>query len=130
MTKRVLFSAVFVAALATVTAVIAQPSPAPGYGCPGMTASGVMGPGMMGRYGMGPGMMGRRGAQANLNLSVNDVKADIDRWLSMSRNPHVKLGSVTQKDEHTIVAEILTTDKDALVQRFAVDRSTGVYRSE
>jgi hypothetical protein len=46
----------------------------------------------------------------------------------MMANPHIKVGSVTEKDTNTITADIVTTDKDALVQRFDVDRRTGVYR--
>lgn len=107
-----------------------------GYGCPGMM--GMMGPGMMG---MGPGMMGQgmmgqgmmgpgmmMGQQANLNLSANDVKTYFERWVAMSGNPRVKVGPVTEQNDNTITADIVTTDKDALVQRFAVDRNTGTYR--
>jgi len=102
-----------------------------GYGCPGMM--GMMGPGMMG---MGPGMMGQgmmgpgmmMGQQANLNLSANDVKTYFERWVAMSGNPRVKVGPVTERNDNTITADIVTTDKDALVQRFAVDRNTGTYR--
>ena len=102
-----------------------------GYGCPGMM--GMMGPGMMG---MGQGMMGQgmmgpgmmMGQQANLNLSANDVKTYFERWVAMSGNPRVKVGPVTERNDNTITADIVTTDKDALVQRFAVDRNTGTYR--
>ena len=66
---------------------------------------------------------------ANLNLSANDVTAYLGRWITMSGNPHIKVGSVTEKDANTITADIVTTDKDALVQRFNVDRHTGVYTS-
>lgn len=114
-----------------------------GYGCPGMM--GMMGPGMMGMgpgmmgpgmMGMGPGMMGQgmmgpgmmMGQQANLNLSANDVKTYFERWVAMSGNPRVKVGPVTERNDNTITADIVTTDKDALVQRFAVDRNTGTYR--
>ncbi len=118
-----------------------------GYGCPGMM--GMMGPGMMGMgpgmmgpgmMGMGPGMMGQgmmgqgmgpgmmMGQQANLNLTANDVKTYFERWVAMSGNPRVKVGPVTERNDNTITADIVTTDKDALVQRFAVDRNTGTYR--
>ena len=112
----------------------------PGMMGPGMNGYGMMGPGMMG-YGMGPGMMGpgmgmmgpgmmmAPGYQpSNLNLSVNDVKGYLDRWIAMTGNPRIKVGSVTEKDASTITADIVTTDKEALVQRFAVDRSSGIYR--
>ena len=84
----------------------------------------MMGPMMMGSNMMGSGMVA-----ANLNLSANDVTAYLGRWITMSGNPHIKVGSVTEKDANTISADIVTTDKDALVQRFNVDRHTGVYTS-
>ena len=48
------------------------------------------GPGMM----VGPNMMmGWSGAApqtANLNLSVNDVTGYLQRWVTMTGNPHIK----------------------------------------
>lgn len=104
---------------------------APGMMGPGMMGSGMMGPTMgpgMVPGVMGPGMMGWGwGAQpVNLNLSANDVQSHLERWIAMTGNPHVKLGSVTEKDD-TITAEIVTTGQGDLVQRFAVDRRTGIY---
>ena len=102
--------------------------------CPGCgtMGPGMMGPGMMGMMGpgmMGPGMMMGQGYQpTNLNLSVNDVKGYLERWIAMTGNSRIKVGSVTEKDSSTITADIVTTDKEALVQRFAVDRSAGIYR--
>jgi hypothetical protein len=40
-------------------------------------------------------------------------------------NTRLKLGDVSEKDADTITADIVTKDKDALVQRFAVNRHTG-----
>lgn len=115
-----------------------------GYGCPGMMGMmgpgmmggmmgpGMMGPGMMGNGMMGPGMMmgqGWGGQQANLNLSAKDVTAYLERWVTMSGNPRLKVGPVAERDAHTITADIVTTDRGALVQRFEIDRNTGVYRS-
>lgn len=110
------------------------------YGCPGMgmMGPGMMGPGMMGQGMMGPGMMGQgmmgmmgpgmMGQQANLNLTANDVKGYLERWVAMSGNPRIKVGPVTERNDNTISADIVTTERDALVQRFSVDRSTGIYR--
>ena len=42
----------------------------------------------------------------------------------------VKVGEVKEKDTDTITADIVTKDKDALVQRFEVNRHTGFYRPE
>jgi hypothetical protein len=123
-----------------------------GWWGPGMMDGYAMGPGMMGRYGygMGPWMMGPNavgnygygmgpwmmGPQWNynqtvLNLSPDDVRSYFEGWLAWQGNPRVKLGNVTEKDADTITADIVTTDKDGLVQRFAVNRHTGIsQRSE
>ena len=105
---------------------------------PGM-GPGMMGPGMMGNCGtMGPGMMNMMGLgmmgwgngqqQVEINLSAGDVKSYLDRYVTMMGNPHIKTGAVTEKDANTITASIVTTDKDALVQRFSIDRHTGVWQ--
>ena len=86
-----------------------------------MPMMGNMMPMMMGSYPMGgmmgPMMMGNMMAtpqtlSANLNLSANDVTAYLGRWIAMSGNPHIKVGSVTEKDANTITADIVTTDKE------------------
>lgn len=102
----------------------------PGMGMmgPGMMGPGMMGPGMMGPGMMGQGMMGMMGHQANLNLTTNDVKAYLERWIAISGNPRIKVGPVTERNDNTVSADIVTTDGDALVQRFSVDRRTGIYR--
>jgi hypothetical protein len=118
-------AAITVALAALTTGASAQTGPATTpfmMGChPGAMGWGMMGPGMMGR-GLGANATG-----ANLNLSANDVKAYLQRWVAAAGNPHVKVGAVTEKDANTITAEIVTTDKDALVQRFSIDRHTGIY---
>ncbi|MCB1380694.1 MAG: hypothetical protein KDK89_20350 [Alphaproteobacteria bacterium] len=68
------------------------------------------------------------GHQANLNLTTNDVKAYLERWIAISGNPRIKVGPVTERNDNTVSADIVTTDGDALVQRFSVDRRTGIYR--
>lgn len=118
----------------------------PGMMGPGMMGGGygpgyMMGPGMMGGYGQGqmmgpgyggPGMMGGYGAgyyrnQGNLNLSADDVKKFMK---NMMRNPNLKVGEVKEKDADTITAEIVTKDKDALVQRFEFNRHNGYFQPE
>lgn len=103
---------------------IAQTAPVPSP-CP-------MGPGMMGMMGpgmMGPGMMGWYGQpQANLNLSVDDVRGSVERSIAMMGNPRLKPGRVVATNDDTITAEIVTVDKEALVQRFAVNRHTGYWQ--
>jgi hypothetical protein len=101
-----------------------------GYGMgPGMMGYGPMGPGMMGYGGMGPGMMGPYwgGGQPALNLTVNDVKGNLERWIASTGNPNIKVGNVVEKDANTITADVVTKD-NSLVQQFAVDRRTGFYR--
>jgi hypothetical protein len=117
----------------------------PGYMMgPGMMGPGMMGQGMMG-YGMGPYMMGRGGmmgygpgygpmgpgmmgrAAPSLDLSVADVKNNLERWLSFRGNPNLKVGKVQEKDKNTITAEIVTKE-NSLVRRYEIDRSTGFMR--
>lgn len=104
-----------------------------GYG-PGYGMMGGNGPGMMGGYGAGPMMggygPGYYGGQANLNLTTDSVKNYLERMIAVQGNAHLKVGDVKEKDADTIVADIVTKDKDALVQRFVVDRHNGFYRPE
>ncbi len=105
-----------------------QPGPGwgPGYHMRGWR--GGSGPGMMG-WGYGPGRgygPGQQGDQA-LNLTVDDVKARVERWLAWRGNARLKVGEVKEKDADTITADVVTKD-NSLVQRFVVDRHTGNYR--
>jgi hypothetical protein len=109
-----------------------------GYG-PGMMGyGGGYGPGwMMGGYGRGyhggygPGMMGYGpryyGNQGNLNLSTDQVKQYLEQTI---RNPNLKVGEVKEKDADTIVADIVTKEKDALVQRLDFNRHNGFIQPE
>ena len=122
----------------------------PGMMGPGMMGQG-MGPGMMGPgmgQGMGPGMgqgmgpgMGQGGMAPGYgagpgywqnpamprDLTTADVERMLTNHLEWQGNPNVKLGKVEDKDENTIVAEIITND-GALVDRLEVDRRTGQVR--
>lgn len=127
-----------VAALGLAGAAVAQPAPAPGPHGPGMMnhMGGhpmMMGPGMMMGNGtwcggcgyMGPGWGAQR---ANLNLSAADVKSFMERYLQHQGNPRVKLGAVKEADADTVTADVVTTEGNALVQRYLFDRHTGAYR--
>jgi hypothetical protein len=114
----------------------------PGYG---MMAGYGGGPGMMGGYGggygpgwmmqgysgggYGPGMMYGYGPanQGNLNLTADQVKQYLGQ---MIRNPNLKVGDVKEKDADTIVAEIVTKEKEALVQRLDFNRHNGFVQPE
>lgn len=108
------------------------PAPAPCTMGPGMMGPGMMGP-MMGQGMMGPmmgsGTMGWYAQpQANLNLSVDDVRGSVERWIAMTGNPRLKPGKVAATNADTITAEVVTVDKEALVQRYAVNRHTGYWQ--
>ncbi len=79
------------------------------------------GPGMM--YGYGPGQAN----QTDLNLTADQVKQYLGQ---MIRNPNLKVGEVKEKDADTIVAEVVTKDKDALVQRLQFNRHNGFVQPE
>ena len=123
----------------------------PGYGPGYMMGPGMMGgygpgymmgPGMMGGYGpgymmrpgyggYGPGMMGYDGGyygnQGTLNLTVDQVKTYLEQ---MIRNPNLKVGDVKEKGKDTIVAEVVTKDKNSLVQRLEFNRHNGFVQPE
>jgi hypothetical protein len=147
-----LAATVGVTALAVSSAIKAQPygsgwgmmgGPGPGYGHMGGYGPmhGGYGPGWM--HGYGPGWMhgggpgygpcaglggpGAYGPQANLNLTTDQVKNQLESWIARQGNPHIKVGEVKEKDADTIEADIVTKD-NSLVQRFVVDRHTGFYR--
>jgi hypothetical protein len=122
----------------------AQSNYGAGWWGPGMMGGYAVGPGMMSRYGygmrswmMGPNVVGGYGNEMPpwmmapyrtnqvANLSVDDVKSYFERSLAWQDNPRLKLGTVSEKDADTIMADVVTTDKDGLVQRFAVNRHTG-----
>lgn len=105
--------------------------PGPMMGGYGMMGGGYGCCGMMGGYGPGPmmGGPGYYGGQANLNLTIDNVKNYLGRMIAMQGNTRLKVGDVKEKDADTIVADIVTKE-NSLVQRFNVDRHTGFYRPE
>ena len=84
-------------------------------------------------YGPGNGprgaVQGNEKADQTLNLSTDDVKARVERWLTWRGNPRLKVGEVKEKDADTITADVVTKD-NSLVQRFIVDRHTGFMRQD
>ena len=105
--------------------------PGQGYG-PGYHMRGWgngYGPGMMGGYGRGYGPRGDAQSNQAVNLSTDDVKARMERWLAWRQNSHLKVGDVKEKDADTITADIVTKD-NSLVERFIVDRHSGSVRRD
>lgn len=102
----------------------------PGRG-PGAHHGYGMGPGMMGQGRMGPGMMGQgygpRYQQESKPLTEKDVKAMLENYVQSTRNPNLKLGKITEKDQY-FEAEIVTKD-NSLVDKIIVDKQTGWTRS-
>jgi hypothetical protein len=97
---------------------------------PEIGASGAMGPqrmrqhGMMRGRGIGPALL--YGPPAD-GITVERARTMLEGALAWHGNPRLKLGTVEEENENTIVAEILTVD-DSLVQRLAIDRATGTFR--
>ena len=118
----------------------------PGYGMghgmmmdPGMMGQGMMGQGMMGQGMMGYGYgMGQATPEAgrdvhcpdaetkavDKDLTVDEVRERLGQNLQLQGNERLKVGDVTQADDDTIVAEIVTVD-DSLVERLEIDRHSG-----
>ncbi|OEJ68908.1 hypothetical protein [Magnetovibrio blakemorei] len=102
-----------------------------GYGMgPGISPG--MGYGM--NQGMGRGMMNNNmGGQGCPNgqvqalaqpLTIDDVRANMEQHLKQRGNDRLKVGQVTELDDKTIVAEIVTVD-DSLVKKVTIDKATG-----
>ena len=96
---------------------------------------GGYGPGMMQGYGYGMGngpgydRSGDTPGNQTLNLTTDEVKSRMERWLTWRGNPRLKVGEVKEKDADSITADILTKD-NSLVERFIVDRHTGLVRRD
>ena len=63
----------------------------------------------------------------DLNLSTDNVKTYLDRWIAWQGNSRLKVGDVKERDADTIVADIVTKDNSP-VQRFVVNRRNGFFR--
>lgn len=114
-----------------------------GYGPGWMHGYGGGGPGWMHGNGSGgagwmqggpgggyPPCWGSDDASANgnaVNLTVDQVKSQLDRWIERQGNPRLKAGDVKEKDADTIQADVVTKD-NSLVQRFEINRHTGSWQ--
>ena len=80
------------------------------------------------------GHMGREGGfpwlRARLKgpLEEADIRRMMEAWLAQERNPRLKLGAITVKNENIFQADIVTKD-NSLVQRFDIDRRTGAIQA-
>lgn len=110
---------------------------------PGMMGPGMMGPGMMGGMPMGGmmmnhhGMMGGHGIGPGALYGIPQgetsemtparVEAFLSHLLERHGNPRLELGVITQAEDGSIIAEIVTLD-GSLVQRLAFNRYPGLFR--
>ncbi len=81
-------------------------------------------------YGMGRGLTPcseNVRADMDRDLSVKDVTEMLQFRLNRWNNDRLKIGKVVEKDDDTIIAEIVTKD-GSLVDRLAIDRDTGSQR--
>lgn len=110
-----------------------------GYGHGYMMGPGMMGGGygygpgaMMGGYGYGPGIMRGYGPgyRGDLNITTDQAKNHIERMIAIQGNTRLKVGDVKEKDADTIVADIVTKEGNALVQRFTINRHNGFMQPE
>jgi hypothetical protein len=90
----------------------------------GMGPQGMRQHGMMRGRGVGPALLYGPPAEG---ITVERARTILEGVLAWHGNPRLKLGTVEEQNEDTIVAEILTID-DSLVQRLAIDRATGTFR--
>jgi hypothetical protein len=149
-TKTLIITAVV--AIASLGALGAYAHSPYGYHGGGYGMGQGMGPGMgqgMGQ-GMGPGMgqgmgygmnqgMGRTMMHNNMGgqgcpngqvqalaepLTIDDVRTNMEQHLKLRGNDRLKVGQVTELDDKTIVAEIVTVD-DSLVKKVQIDKATG-----
>lgn len=117
----------------------------PGYGYDGRGGMMGYGPGMMHRWGgegygpmhrgwqgnqgyapgRGPGY-GYRGPEEPLDKA--GARGIVERYLSSSRNPNLKVGEIEEKGD-VFEAEIVTRKGGDLVDRVQIDRQTGWMRS-
>ncbi len=135
--KRIIFSTFGLALLLGVGAGIALPAKEAaaqqaqghmsmmGQGQMPMMGHGMMGHGMGGHKKMAPGM-GPRVVPIK-HLSTDEVRHFLEHRLDGQGYKRLKVGPVEEKDNGTIVAEIVTAE-GSLVQRLEVDQHTGLIK--
>jgi hypothetical protein len=61
--------------------------------------------------------------------TVRSVKALLEHRLVVAGNPRLKAGRIIS-NESTVTAEVMTAKEGALVEKFTIDKSTGVWKRE
>jgi len=83
----------------------------------------MQGKGKMQGHGYGAGNC-LSGQALEKPLTVDDARATLQQRLEDRGNDRLKVGKVTDKDDKTITAEIVTVD-DSLVRLIEIDKATG-----
>jgi hypothetical protein len=101
--------------------------PNPGSACDVRAAPGAeQGAALTLGLSTGMGGMATPGSRVDRKLTAASVRIMLSARLAMGGNPRLTLGTVTEQNADTIIAEIVTVDK-ALVDRFSVDRKSGRF---
>ena len=90
------------------------------------TQGGMMGPGMQGGM-MDPGTMGPMRAlrvTPTVHITTDDVRHFLEHHLAQHGFEHLKVGEVTQTNQDTITADVVTTE-DSVAIRLLIDTHTG-----
>lgn len=95
-------------------------------GMMGSQGSGVMGRGMMQGQGAGNWLYGLPGGQPQ-ETTPETARAWLEGQLEYHANPRLRIGSVEQQQDGSVIAEIETVD-GSLVQRLAFNRYPGFVR--
>ncbi|MBE0454113.1 hypothetical protein [Roseovarius autotrophicus] len=97
----------------------------------GMMGGGMMGgggmKGMMGGHALGPGALYGIGSGAPTEMTQVRVEAFLADMLERHGNPRLRIGEITEAEDGSIVADIVTVD-GSLVQRLAFNRFPGLFR--
>ena len=122
---------------------MAEGMPGRGMMRQGMMGQGMMGGGMIEGMSMGPMMRGGHGHMgghalgpgalygmpdgAPTEMTPARVEAFLSHLLERHRNSRLEIGEITEAEDGSIVAEIVTVD-GSLVQRLAFNRYPGLFR--
>lgn len=83
--------------------------------------------GRMGGHGLGPGMLYGMPHDAPSEMRPARVEAFLSHLLERHGNPRLMIGEITEAEDGSIIAEIVTVD-GSLVQRLAFNRYPGLFR--
>ena len=119
---------------------MAEGMPGPGMMGPGMTSGRMMGmvgmpmdPMMQGPQGhmrghaLGPGTLYGMPHGATTEMTPARVEAFLSHMLERHNNPRIEIGGITEAEDGSIIAEIVTVD-GSLVQRLSFNRYPGLFR--